>query len=124
MVTVEFIRILETAIGAGVAVWWLDPNNQAHRLQRIDRSEQFGPSAIFAFGFTGLNNTSDDAFLIRCDKAVSTAPSKEELWKRAFTSFRRATDALSTEDLPGGGHDRCLRIWDDFEAIINHLEQS
>jgi hypothetical protein len=44
------------------------------------------------------------------------------LWVTAFEAFQSASSATKIGNLPGGGFDRAVRMWDDFEKIIGYLK--
>lgn len=45
-------------------------------------------------------------------------------WRNARDAFRKISEATPARMLTGGGWDRCVRIWDDFDRIIEHMEKS
>ncbi len=44
------------------------------------------------------------------------------LWVTAFEAFQSASGATKIGNLPGGGFDRAVRMWEDFEKIIGYLK--
>jgi hypothetical protein len=45
-------------------------------------------------------------------------------WKEAQRLFRNVAEKTPARMISGGGWDRCVRIWDDFDRIIEYIEKS
>lgn len=45
-------------------------------------------------------------------------------WESAFEAFKKVSTGTPRSALTGGGWDRSVRMWDDFEKIIAHLKKS
>ena len=45
-------------------------------------------------------------------------------WREAQRLFRKAADQTPARMITGGGWDRCARMWQDFDRIIEHMEKS